>query len=386
MRILFLNTEAELQDNGGDKMLLLTVDTLAQDHEVSVLLPEPGPLVDAIRDLGVRCDVIRYAVLHRRAANPLRAVGYLLHLAVSAVRLGRYVRKHDIDVVYANSLGVLEGCVLRLLGGPTHIWHIHDMIDGARAVNRVFAWLVGRGADVGICVSEAARDHLPVRSGNLRVVWNGIPPIVPEPEFMRTGQSATIGVVGRFNRLKGHGDMVKAAAVLRSDGAEFKVRLVGGSYRGDDTVRQQVRRLASDVGLESGVTVEDSVTDVASVYRGLDLVAVPSVLLDSFPTVALEAMSAGKPVVGYAGGGLPEMLGFDADCLAPVGDSQALATQIRRFLEDEDFRQAKARLQHARYLEHFALQQYRERLRDALRDVLDAGHAASPSEHEGLSR
>lgn len=366
MRILFLNSEAELYNNGGDKILLLTVEALAADHDVEVLLPLDGPLVEAIRELDVPCEVMPYAIMRRRTANPFAAVTFFAQLALSTFRLWRYIRKHDIDVVYSNSLGVLQGCLMRLLGGPTNIWHIHDMIDSPRAVNRVYSWLVAHGADIGICVSGAVRDHMATSKDNLRVVWNGIPPIVAAPEFTPQTQPPTIGVVGRFNRLKGQAEMVKAAAVLRDAGADFRVRLVGGVYRGDDSVLRHVEGLIDELDLDGLVSIEDAVTDVGAVYRQFDLVVVPSILLDPFPTVALEAMSAGKAVVAYASGGLPEMLDYDPDCVAPRGDPAALAGLIRPFLDDEDLRMAKAHHQHDRYLAHFTLADYRERIREAV--------------------
>jgi glycosyltransferase involved in cell wall biosynthesis len=370
MRILFLNSEAELYNNGGDKILLLTVEALAAEHEVEVLLPLDGPLVAAIRALDVPCEVVPYAIMRRRTLNPLVALTFFVQLVLSTFRIWRYVRKHRIDVVYSNSLGVLQGCLMRLAGGPTNIWHIHDMIDSPRVVNRVYSWLVAHGADIGICVSGAVRDHMATGKDNLRVVWNGIPPIVATPVFGRQTDPPTIGVIGRFNRLKGQAEMVKAAAVMRDSGAEFRVRMVGGTYRGDDSVLRHAEGLIAELELGDLVTIEGAVTDVGAVYRRCDLVVVPSILLDPFPTVALEAMSAGKPVVAYASGGLPEMLGHDSECVAPRGDSAALAGLIRPFLEDEEFRLAKARHQHDRYLEHFTLADYRDRIRQVVRSEL----------------
>ncbi len=371
MKVLFLNSEAELHNNGGDKVMLMTVATVAAQHEVEVLLPTAGPLVEAVRDLGVRCDVVSYPIVRRSTAKPTAALKYFAGLVVSTFRLWRYTRRHHVDVVYSNSLGVLQGAVLRLLGRRRrHIWHIHDMIDRPQAVNRGFSWLVAHGADVAVCVSEAARDHLPVRGNNLRVVRNGIPAVVAEPEFTRTGDPAVIGVIGRFNETKGQSEMVRAVALLRDSGARFSVRLIGGTYGGDDSELSRVHELISDLGLADLVSVEGSVTDVGAVYQGLDIVVVPSVLLDSFPTVALEAMSAGKPVVGYDSGGLREILG-DSDCVVPRRDAQALAATLARLLGDEQWRQAKARAQHARYLEHFTLDDYRDRLWLAVSEVLE---------------
>jgi glycosyltransferase involved in cell wall biosynthesis len=62
---------------------------------------------------------------------------------------------------------------------------------------------------------------------------------------------------------------------------------------------------------------------------------VPSIVPDSLPTVALEAMSQGKAVVASSSGGLPDVVlcgktGF----LTPPGDAGALATKMAELLDD----------------------------------------------------
>lgn len=365
MRILFLNSDAELHNNGADKILLLTLQAFAKDHKLEVVLPYEGPLVQAIRKQGISCRQFSYAVLRRDALGLLGGLLFGLHLSWSVLRLAWYVRTRRIDVVYSNTLCVLEGAFLQKLGCCRHIWHIHEMIDEPRWVNRGLSALVARCAETAICVSQAVRNHLAVQGDNLRVVWNGIPAILPEPLFERTGPQLNLAVIGRFNRMKGQADLVRAIAVLKNGSLrdlQFRVRLVGGVYGGNDESRSATQRLVSEMGLEGVISVEDSIEDVAEVYAAIDLLVVPSDRPDPFPTVALEAMSAGKPVVAYRGGGMPEMLAFDEECLADLGDYRMLAGRIQPFLENESFRAEKAREQYARYINHYTFEHFKARL------------------------
>jgi glycosyltransferase involved in cell wall biosynthesis len=48
--------------------------------------------------------------------------------------------------------------------------------------------------------------------------------------------------------------------------------------------------------------------ELRDIYCASDLVAVPSLWEDPCPTVVLEAMAMGRPVVAYASGGIPELI------------------------------------------------------------------------------
>jgi glycosyltransferase involved in cell wall biosynthesis len=78
----------------------------------------------------------------------------------------------------------------------------------------------------------------------------------------------------------------------------------------------------------------DFTEDVASIYKKLDVFVLPSVLPDPFPTVVLEAMSMGLPIVAYHHGGVVEMLGEEGAFAAP-GDVEGLAEAIMKVGLDE---------------------------------------------------
>jgi glycosyltransferase involved in cell wall biosynthesis len=65
-------------------------------------------------------------------------------------------------------------------------------------------------------------------------------------------------------------------------------------------------------------------------YRAADVVVLPSLELEGFGLVALEALASGTPVVGTDAGGLPEVLaGLAPDLVVPAGDADALARRLR---------------------------------------------------------
>jgi glycosyltransferase involved in cell wall biosynthesis len=89
--------------------------------------------------------------------------------------------------------------------------------------------------------------------------------------------------------------------------------------------------------LPPGVTVLDVVPHAAvmSAWRRCLFGVVPSVVPDACPTVVLEAMAAGRPVVAANCGGIPELVEAEATgILVPPGDPHALARALERLLTD----------------------------------------------------
>lgn len=72
------------------------------------------------------------------------------------------------------------------------------------------------------------------------------------------------------------------------------------------------------------------------VYAAADLFVLPS-LEDNLPQTGLEAMACGTPVVGFATGGIPDYVRpGETGLLAETGDTEALARQILRLVEQPE--------------------------------------------------
>ena len=79
--------------------------------------------------------------------------------------------------------------------------------------------------------------------------------------------------------------------------------------------------------------------ELRAAYQLADVVAVPSIYLDPFPTVNLEAMAMGKPVVATCFGGAAEIvLDGETGFIVDPFESLELADRLGRLLEDEGLR------------------------------------------------
>lgn len=132
-----------------------------------------------------------------------------------------------------------------------------------------------------------------------------------------------IGIVGRLVPVKNHEMFLRAAMLALKQRPESHFVIVGdGEQRGALTAH------AEALGLRSCVHFAGWITDLAPVYRALD-VAVCSSLNEGLPVNLIEAMAAGVPVVATPVGGVPDLL--DAGRLGrivPLNDDAAMATAI----------------------------------------------------------
>jgi glycosyltransferase involved in cell wall biosynthesis len=139
------------------------------------------------------------------------------------------------------------------------------------------------------------------------------------------GVEPVIMLVGRLDPVKGHHDLLAAAP------PGTKLLFVGDA---DATNRSYAADLAVSAGTRAMFLGHRD--DARELMAGADVIAVPS-RTEGFGLVALEAMALGVPVVGYAAGALPEVVG-DCAVLVPTGDVDALRDALSLVIRDSALR------------------------------------------------
>lgn len=180
-------------------------------------------------------------------------------------------------------------------------------------------------------------EQYPRDAAKIHRVYNGIELArFPRAEF--TGTPPAIISIGRLIEKKGFPDLIEACRVLRERGIEFRCQIIG-----EGPLERSLRDQITAAGLTTVVTLTGPLPQGEVIERLAHgaLFALPCVAdagggMDNLPTVVMEAMAAGLPVVSTALGGLPEMVSDGVTgLLVPEHQPFALANAIAKILADQ---------------------------------------------------
>ena len=247
-----------------------------------------------------------------------------------------------------------------------------------------------REAEFVVAVSDWSRDRLraicPDSADKIVRVYNGIDPAeFPEQAELPERARPRILSVARLIEFKGFHHLIDACAELRERGREFECTIIGeGPWRGRLAERIRERELGATVTL-AGLKTQD---EVKRALLEADVFALASILdsqgaCDVLPTVILEAMASGVPVVSTTLAGVPELVeegvtGF----LAAPGDAIGLADALDKLIASRELRRSCGETGRKRLEERFAS----ARSAPALRERFALSAARSPKRAAGAAR
>ena len=340
----------------------------------AVIVPGKGPLHRSLRQWGVPVVWLpvpwwsdRYNTLVGKIGRSLATLT-LLGPFVAALRMLR------CDVVYTHTVHVGIGALAARLCELPHIWHLHEFgYEDHRlyfdlGFDRTARW-VGRLSAVCVAVSHAvARRYSEfVPPSKLRAIYQAVtvtPDAAAEEYALRQraegGRSLRLIAVGEVKESKGQLDAVLALGELIAEGIDAELLLVGDE---DPGYGRQLRRVAWELGILERVRFTGWVDNPFPLVRSSDVALVCS-RFEGFGRVTVEAMLAGKPVLGARAGATPELVrdGFNGFLYTP-GDAKQLATYARllhqnrelaRRLGETGFRWASERFTKERYGQEIA--------------------------------
>ncbi|PYK41656.1 MAG: hypothetical protein DME60_02205 [Verrucomicrobia bacterium] len=180
------------------------------------------------------------------------------------------------------------------------------------------------------------RERFSDSANRIQRIYNGLDLTL----FKRADFSSTpplIVAVGRLIAKKGFADLLRACRLLMERGQSFRCEIVG-----EGPLEQELREQIVQLDLEGRVGLPGAKPqhEIRELLAAATVFVMPSVIdpdggMDNLPTVIMEAMAAGLPVVSTSIGGIPEMvIQNETGFLVSPGDAAALAGAIEKMIND----------------------------------------------------
>ncbi len=314
MKILFLTHYSELY--GANRSLLILLQELIKKNiDVLVLTPKRGPLLDELDKLGIRYRKIKFWAWMGLAGPLFRLKSILRFLANIVVfpALLFYALRFKPSLIYTNSSITPIGIYLSLLLKIPHIWHVREL--GKLDYNleydygKKYFYSLMMKSDRIIAISEFVKEK--VFNGewkNLRVIYNAVDIKKSDIEIeskVIARESFTFLIMSIIHPSKGIDDAINALGKLKKDFPDVKLVVCGGIE--DRKYKMFLDDLIIKLNITDQITFAGFVKNPFEMYKTSNAVLVCSEN-EAWGRVAVEAMVAGTPVIGYNNGGTKETI------------------------------------------------------------------------------
>lgn len=338
---------AKLLVNAGHEVDVVNLQP--EKHEMASMLPEECSYRKCSFGIAFQPDL--FAALLKRAwgkyVYPLAFLSSsILLYARKAFACIRHRKRYDVAIAFSGHLRDLTYVAYGLVRSRGKLAWAHGAIEDYLLLSYGFAFLYERVKN--ICVlSEAGQSRalecFPRLSSVLNIfhLYN---PISPEPfnldlekqKRIEDDWNRPLVMVGRFDVDKDQATVIKAMDILRSV-YRLRPHLI---FVGDGPTRSICESLASDLDLTEHIHFLGMQHDVDNYFLASS-VALHSSPAEGLPTVVLEAMRDGTPVLATnSQPGVPEILGdSEYGMTCKIGDPADMAKKIELLLSNENLRQ-----------------------------------------------
>lgn len=337
----------EATDGGTGRYIKEVIPALCaagvQVHLVCSLLRNPGyqSVVAHLEKCGAtvtRFDMVR----------DIRVVQDLKSL----IKLWRFFRQHDADVIHVHSskagaLGRLAALAAKrrpVIYTP----HAFSFLDSTKRLSSRFFFLVERAlagcTDHLVAVSDS-ESRLTMERGllpehRISVVANGISIAKGSESGFRDSKLGgpdqprlRLGAIGRFESQKDPMSTLRLAETLKQRGLDFELRMLG-----DGSMLDACRRFCQAVGLNEQIQFLGHVSDPSEFYRSID-VLVSTARYEGLPYSLLDASMLKLPIVAFDVVGVHDLIRTGENgVLVSQGDISALARSVERLAQEPALR------------------------------------------------
>lgn len=369
--IVFLHSSSELY--GSDRSLLNLVKNLDKDKfNITVILPEDGPLVDKINSFdNVEVIINELAVLRRKNLSLSGISKYFIELMRSIKFINNLIKEKSIDIVYTNTSVIFVGGISAKICKVKSVWHIREIIK-SKYERFIVSKIVNIFSDYIIANSKATAEAISKNKDKVKVVYNAIDieknsgledidEVYKEvaATIVKSNNKIKIGMAGRINRWKGQKLFVDMAKLVSEENDNVEFLIAGDVYKGEDYILDDLKGYILESGVKDKIGLLGQVDNMSNFYKKLDIFVLPSIQPEPFGLVVIEAMNNKLPVVATNHGGPVEIIDNNIDgFLVDYKDAREMAQVVNKLIKDKELRSYIAANAEKKVKEKFNVSRY----------------------------
>ncbi len=369
---------------GGEYSIFLLITNLNSDiFDVVVLYAHENEIIRKIKGKGIKtvkiCLNKSITSVYRDEVriNPVSLLRYVIHLVSGIFKVAKLLRRYKVEILHPHdNLSKIIGGVAAKIAGVKSVAHCRDLLERG-LIEKFLIFYQLLFIDRIIAVSESNRKLFRRSEKSLvkvQTIYNGIDldrfdcltEAFIRKELNINNRDVVIGVIGVFDKCKGHIYFLQAIERLVSEGRQDITCLVIGNGREGGKLKEFV----IDKNLQNHVRFLGYRSDVPALLSAMDMVVMPSIQ-ESFPRVPLEAMAMKISVISTAVGGLPESVeDGKTGMLVPAADIDSLCKAIKYLVDNPEIRKGMGETGRKRVEEKFSIKDNVRKTEELYLDML----------------
>jgi glycosyltransferase involved in cell wall biosynthesis len=337
-RLTVLQMLPTLESGGVEKGTLEVAKALVENGHRSLVISAGGRMVQQLETEGSEHFVWH---VDKKSLFTLRFIW----------KLRRFLKAQSVDVLHYRSR--VPGWVAYLAWkgmNPDRRPRLISTVHGLHSVS-AYSAVMTKGERV-IAVSETIKKYIAENYPNtakesIELIYRGVDPMEfpygyqPDTAWLAQWKNRypqltgkfVVALPGRMTRLKWHHDFLLIIRRLKDQGKDVVGLVVGGEDVKRKSYADEIYQSVADMALSDAIVFTGQRTDMKEIYSQCDAVLSLSSKPESFGRTVLEALSLGRPVIGYDHGGVGEILtALYPEGRVPLGDVDAVVGHLSQSL------------------------------------------------------
>ncbi len=200
-------------------------------------------------------------------------------------------------------------------------------------------------------------------SKNYSVIHNGIPDIAGDftENKINVDTKIRFALPGRFMPQKGQWFLIEA---LKKIGDEYKKKILIDLYGSAPPFKLELFfELQTEIhknNLDSIILLHNFTKNIKDIYQNANVILVPSLMADPFPTTVLEALMFSRPVIATNHGGASEILEDSFSKMIIPNDVEGFCNAIKYFIDNQQLLEKFSVSARKKYCSDLSLENYKK--------------------------